>query len=188
MGTYCFGHGCGLWMLWLYFGVARVMIICLARICISSDIRVLIYTIVSVEKYYIVLLPTYNDPLSSSHQTIFLSSLSHHAAPVFLTAFLTACACFSIVSHIRTYAVATSLLLCARVLASNDTLVSYVGIICSWFCSLHDWFHDSRSSQSAPAMMFFYKNKTSAVTLIKQFHACNYKFRRFLRGLRVWTP
>ena len=86
MCTYCFGHGCGLWMLWLYFGVARVMIICLARICISSDIGVLIYTIVSVEKYYIVLLPTYNDPLSSSHQTIFLSSLSHHAAPVFLTA------------------------------------------------------------------------------------------------------
>ena len=90
MGTYCFGHGCGLWMLWLYFGVARVMIICLVRICISSDIRVLIYTIVSVEKYYIVLLPTYNDPLSSSHQTIFLSSLSHHAAPVFLTACLPA--------------------------------------------------------------------------------------------------
>ena len=55
MGTYCFGHGCGLWMLWLYFGVARVMIICLARICISSDIRVLIYTVVSVEKYYMYL-------------------------------------------------------------------------------------------------------------------------------------
>ena len=97
-------HGYLLFWPWLwivdvvafYFGVARVMIICLARICISSDIRVLIYTIVSVEKYYIVLLPTYNDPLSSSHQTIFLSSLSHHAAPVFLTACLGACACFSI--------------------------------------------------------------------------------------------
>ena len=49
-GTYCFGHGCKSWMLWLRFGVARVMIICLARICISSDIIVLIYTIVSVEK------------------------------------------------------------------------------------------------------------------------------------------
>ena len=117
MGTYCFDHGCGLWMLWLYFGVARVIIICLARICISSDIRVLIYTIVSVEKYYIVLLPTYNDPLSSSHQTIFLSSLSHHAAPVFLTACLTACACFSIVSRLCTYLLPTSLLLCARALA-----------------------------------------------------------------------
>ena len=157
------GHGCGLWMLWLYFGVARVMIICLARICISSDIRVLIYTIVSVEKYYIVLLPTYNDPLSSSHQTIFLSSLSHHAAPVFLTACLTACACFSLVSDFRLYRAYVrsyfALALRARALASSDTLVSYVGIICSWFCSLHDWFHDSRSSQSAPAMMFFIKTK-----------------------------
>ena len=141
-------------MLWLYFGVARVMVICLARICVSSDIRVLIYTIVSVEKYYIVLLPTYNDPLSSSHQTIFLSSLSHLAAPVFLTACLTACACFSIVSRLRTY-----FALATRALASSNTLVSYVGIICSWFCSLHDWFHDSRSSQLAPAMMFFIKTK-----------------------------
>jgi len=35
----------------LYFGVARVMIICLVRICIISDIIVLIYRIVSVEKY-----------------------------------------------------------------------------------------------------------------------------------------
>ena len=39
-------------MLWLYVGVARVMIICLARICIISDIIVIIYRIVSVEKYY----------------------------------------------------------------------------------------------------------------------------------------
>ena len=101
MGTCCFGHGCGSWMLWLYFGVARVMIICLARTCISSDIIVLIYTIVSVKKLYIV--PSYNDPLSSSHQTTFLSSLSHHAALVFLTACLTACACFSIASRLRTY-------------------------------------------------------------------------------------
>ena len=41
-GYLLFGHGCGWWMLWLYFGVARVMIICLARICIISDIMVLI--------------------------------------------------------------------------------------------------------------------------------------------------
>jgi len=38
--------------LWLYFGVARVMIICPAKICIISDIIVLIYRIVPVEKYY----------------------------------------------------------------------------------------------------------------------------------------
>lgn len=88
-------------------------------------------------------------------------------------------------AYVRSY---FALALRARALASSDTLVSYVGIICSWFCSLHDWFHDSRSSQSAPAMMFFYKNKTSAVTLIKQFHACNYKVWRFLSCMRVWTP
>ena len=185
MGTYCFGHGCGLWMLWLYFGVARVMIICLARICISSDIIVLIYTIVSVEKYYST--PTHLQwpplILSSNHLSLF----SFPSCSPCLSDSLLDSLCLLLYCIGLTY-VATSLLLCARALASSDTLVSYVGIICSWFCSLHDWFHDSRSSQSAPAMMFFYKNKTSAVTLIKQFHACNYKFWRFLRGLRVWIP
>ena len=34
----------------------------------------------------------------------------------------------------------------------------------------------------------FYKNKTSAVTLIKQCHACNCKVWRLLLCMRVWTP
>jgi len=39
-------------MLWLYFGVARVMIICLARICISSDKSVNIHDSISGEVLY----------------------------------------------------------------------------------------------------------------------------------------
>ena len=135
------------------------MIICLARICISSDKIVLIHTIVSVKKLYIV--PSYNDPLSSSCQTIFLSSLSHHAAPVFLTACLAACACFSIVSRLCTYLLRSCF---ARVrLLSCACFKRYFSIIrrnCMFVvCSLHDWFHDSQSSPSAPAMMFFIKTK-----------------------------
>jgi len=125
--------------------------------------------------------------LSSSHQTIFLSSLSHHAAHVFLTVCLAACACFSLVLRLlcSCFALAYLMLSCAcfkryfSIIRRNHIFVVF---------SLHDWFHDSRSSPSAPTMIVFYQNKTSAITLIKQFHGCNYKVWWFLSCIRVWTP
>ena len=46
----------------------------------------------------------------------------------------------------------------------------------------------SPSSPSAPAMMVFYKNKTSAISPVRQLHSCNYKVARFLSCMRVCTP